>query len=141
MKKIVIMIVILLSMSAIILGISFAKSKMNKEYELIEFDSSIIDLVDNKGVSDINYNNIKITNIYFDNKVLNFYLIGNKEEIMDKTLNIVLYNDFASSPGNVTNYIMSNLNDEIIELENGYSLKLDLKDIYNNPYRIGIEVK
>lgn len=141
MKKIIIMITILLTISISILGLAFFKTKLNKEYELVEFDSYIVDLVDNKAVNDIEYKNIKITDINIEQKVLNFNVICNKEEIKDKTITITLYNDFAASPGNVIDYRVSDLKDEIKEIDNGYNLNLNISDYYNNPYRIRIEIR
>lgn len=141
MKRVILIITILLLASIMILAVSFGKNRLNKKYDLIEFDNAIVDLVDNKAVSDIKYKKFKFTNIHFEDRILKFDLIGDKEELITKTVVVSIFNDFAKNPGNVVSAGLSELKDEITEIDDGYSFNLDIGDSYNNPYRIKIELK
>ncbi len=141
MKKVIFTIIILLSASIIILTLSFLKNLLNKDIELIEFDSAIVDLVDNKATNDIKYKKVKFANIRFEDRILKFDLLADKSEVDNKTVVVSIYNDFAKNPGNVISFQMSELKEEKKEIDDGYSIELDFSASYNNPYRIKIELK
>lgn len=143
MKKIIITIIILFIAIFAILGGYFIRYKMDKEnYDTIKYDEYKVDLIAGKATSDIKMKDINIKNIYIDNRILNFDLIGKKEDIYNKRVEISLINPLTIESYNIIYFDISKMIEEVEEIENGYHISLNIEDDkYNNPTDIRIELK
>lgn len=140
MKKIAVMILVLLLSTIGVMGYYFLYSKKNMEKEFYEFNTKQVDIINNKSDKKIIINDITISKIKIvDNKQLKFKVKSKTTNLLDKKIEIVLYNDYASNPGLVKYLDVQDYLDGKEIYEGDFSV--DISDIYNNPYRIEINIK
>lgn len=140
MKKIAIMILILLLSTIGVMGYYFLYSKKNMEKEFYGINTKQIDIINNKSDKKVIINDIIISKIEIkDNKYLNFNIKSKTTNLLDKQIEVIFYNDYASNPGLIKKIEAS---DYLTSKEKYFGdIIIDISDIYNNPYRIEINVK
>lgn len=140
MKKIAVMILILLISTIGVMGYYFMYSKKNMEKEYYEINTKQVDIINNKSNKEIIINDITISNIEIqNNKYLKFNLKSKTTNLLDKKIQIILYNDYATNPGlikdiDIDKYLSNNQ-------KHSGSISVDISDIYNNPYRVEINIR
>jgi len=140
MKKIAVMILILLISTIGVMGYYFMYSKKNMEKEYYEINTKQVDIINNKSNKEIIINDITISNIEIqNNKYLKFNLKSKTTNLLDKKIQIILYNDYATNPGlikdiDIDKYLSNNQ-------KHSGNISVDISDIYNNPYRVEINIR
>ena len=140
MKKIAVMILILLLSTVGVMGYYFLYSKKNMEKEFYEFNTKQVDIINNKSDKEIIINDITISKIKIeDNKYLKFSIKSKTTNLLDKKIQVILYNDYATNPGLIKDVDI----EQHLSTNEKYSgeIVVDISDIYNNPYRLEINVK
>lgn len=139
MKKVLLMVLTMLTFLMIILGYNYLEAKRNNEIDVYKYSDNIVDIVNNKALNDIKINDVLINDITIENnEFISFKISSDKTKLEEKNIVITFYNDMAVNAGNSKEF---SLKDIYSSKKNIEYLKLDIKDVYNNPNKLEFSLK
>ena len=136
MKKVIIMVSILFVCAIGVLGYYFLDAKKSAEQDVYELNERQVDIVDNKALGDVKINDVVISNIRIvDNKEVRFTITATKTNLIEKNINLIIYNDFTKNPGvsldaKLTDILKKDTNEAVF----------DISESYNNPARLEFNI-
>lgn len=139
MKKVLLMVLTMLTFLMIILGYNYLEAKRNNEIDVYKYSDNIVDIVNNKALNDIKINDVLITDITIENnEFISFKISSDKTKLEEKNIVITFYNDMAVKAGNSKEFNLKDIYSSKKKIE---YLKLDIKDVYNNPSKLEFSLK